>query len=143
MAMLAEPTFTIVTKENKDLLETFKNNDMIGYISFQNDKNEIQTQKIHIKNIQDVYNCGTGEFIETYVSYSYMKEVETTLFFFFKSKHLELVDVESGFYSKDLYSCYDPYGMLTLDVVHTTIENSLTFYFNNIELSNKYAKRFK
>lgn len=142
MSMLSEPSFAIVTEDNSEAIELFNLNNMKGYITFSNNADEVVTIEIKIKEIKDVFNCFNNKLLDTYISYSYEKEFIEKSFFFFEKKYSKKIDVESGFYSKDFYSSYAPYGMLPLNVVKATKEESIIFYFENRDESNKYSKCF-
>lgn len=142
MAMLLDGDFTIVTKNNEIELEKFKNNNNIGFFTYKNKKEELITQEIVINNIQDVYNCSNKKLLETYISYGYFKNFIIRKFLIFKEKIIKFVEVECGFYSQNLYSCYSPYGMFPLKFIKLTKEESLNFYFKNQKESNNYSNLF-
>lgn len=120
MSILIEEDFIIRTERNKELEEDYNG---FGYVVYK-DKKEIKVKEVIIKEIVDVINCKTGKVKDTFVKFSYKKKYNKYLFL----KIEEEVIVENGFYSKDFYSCYSPYGMFNIKEIFETPKDALQNY---------------
>lgn len=120
MSVLMEEDFIIGTRKNKELEKQYEG---IGYVAYKKGE-EIKVKEIKILEILEVIDCKNGRKIETYVSFSFIKKYKKYLFL---KREKEIV-VENGFYSKDFYSFYDPFGMFRINEVFETKKEALKNY---------------
>lgn len=125
MSMLLDSTFCVVSQPNEHYLNIFKKNNMIGYITFQDELNNKITKEIIINKIFDVINTSNNKILDTFASFSFYKNIEKRKLFFLKENYQELIHVKNGLYSQDFYSDYAPFGLIPIELIKLTEISSI------------------
>lgn len=140
-----EPDFMPLFEE-QTIPKKFKNK--IGYFSFYTKDKKVRTYKIRIEEITEVIS--DDRIIGTFVKYIYFetKIINKIINNIFKTnlKSEQGYGIETGFYSKDYFSTYNPYGFLDLKLIGKDIEDSkkilLSESKNNKDYSDFYRNNF-
>ena len=146
MSIIVEPDDFNPIFQKMEIPERFINN--IGYFSFYTKDHKVRTYKIKIDAITSVFdderNIGTFlKFIyfETLIVNKIINKIFQT-----NLKEEQGYEIESGYFSKDFFSIYYPYGFLDVNFIGKNIQESkvilVTESVHNKDYSVDYRKYF-